>query len=214
MKQLKTEEKVDLKSLRYLNEDSIQEDLLCPICRLPFNEPVEHPIIGKGGCSQVYCQDCVRNLNSCPHCQNPVSSWNILRKTPAIQRFLFNPLDELRVYCPTCDCSVARGQLLDHMNICLKPCSRGCGVEITPNKEKEHESICTNMIIPCRALNVMCPWQGPRKNSIEHEEKCPYVQLQPLLKSLMDENKQLRLEIAEKGNCPTGFFTYSRSRNS
>jgi len=129
----------------YLREDSIKEDLLCPLCYQAFIEPVEHLPIGTGTCSQIYCKKCVESLSKCPHCRNEVK-WKPVDNSPLSQKFLFKPLDELLVICPQCCNPTERGQLKIHLNACPKDCPNGCGAKISPNQQSHHNEQCPNKV--------------------------------------------------------------------
>eukprot|EP01120_Amphizonella_sp_Union-15-10_P012851 TRINITY_DN5816_c0_g2_i1.p1 TRINITY_DN5816_c0_g2~~TRINITY_DN5816_c0_g2_i1.p1 ORF type:complete len:284 (-),score=36.28 TRINITY_DN5816_c0_g2_i1:126-908(-) len=188
---------VEVETFSYVNEDLLPENLLCPLCECPFVEPVEHPISGKGGCSQIFCKECVKAQITCPYCCSCVSTWNRLQNSPANQRFLFGPLSELPVYCPTCNDSVPRGQLKYHVRSCTKPSSTGSGIDVTPKHQKLdlHRD---DVITYCSARSVKCNWAGLQKDKLKHETECAFVKLQPFLKSLLDKINEQELVIAKQ----------------
>ncbi len=79
--------------------------------------PVEHKPIGNAACSQLYCQECVKDQTKCPHCRNSVA-WQEVAVTPSSQRFLFKPLSELLVICPGCKGRFAREHIKYHLSDC------------------------------------------------------------------------------------------------
>ena len=82
----------------YINEDEIDPELFCTICRQPYDEPV-----CSQQCQHIFCRKCIlaclNEQTRCPLCRfdameedfQLVNSWN-----------LFNQLDCLRVSCDAC----------------------------------------------------------------------------------------------------------------
>ncbi len=103
-------------SFRYVNEDSIEEDLFCAICQTPFCEPVVEP-----SCGSMFCRGCIVEwLNAglshtCPTCRADVP---IVTPPP---RMVTNKLDALLVVCPGCNVQLERKALAGHMASCVPP---------------------------------------------------------------------------------------------
>ena len=70
----------------YANEDSIDNDLICPICTSPFDVPVFHV-----ECGNTFCKKCTQSLKKCPICQQPLS--NIIPSP----KMVYSQLDKLKV---------------------------------------------------------------------------------------------------------------------
>ncbi len=101
----------------YDYENPLQdEDLECPICMLPLLNPVEH------GCGRMFCLECFKsNIETldnslCPLCG--MSCKESSSYTPVNNRFVLNKLNALKVLCPTCSCSIERGNYSDHVSLC------------------------------------------------------------------------------------------------
>jgi hypothetical protein len=81
----------------YINESSIDSELICSICQAPFNNPCCAP------CGEIYCRECIsrwiqtRN-GSCPHCRQTIS----IKGLNNVPRSLQNMLDRLQVKCIAC----------------------------------------------------------------------------------------------------------------
>jgi len=169
----------------YVEEGNIPQELLCDICTRPFEDPIEHLPIGNGGCSHIYCKKCAGNRTTCPHCRNDVK-WQLVSTTaPTIQRFLFNPLAELKVTCSLCKGQTTRGELKNHLRLCLVDCPLGCGEKAAPKDFETHIGVCLAVKVRCPAADVMCSWTGPRRNEAAHYKSCPYHQIRPVLSTLM-----------------------------
>lgn len=114
---------VDLRLLDYVSP--YDNNLMCPICRCPFVDPV---VLNE--CDHCFCRDCIRqtwNLNTtytpmgprgdCPSCRTPAK----LGPRSATTKILKNMTDELIVKCPKgeegCKAEVKRGEIQDHINI-------------------------------------------------------------------------------------------------
>ena len=144
----------------YAEEDSIPEDLLCEICSSPFEDPVEHPPVGAAACSQIYCRKCTLKQEKCPHCRHEVNQWTQVAITPSSQRFLYKPLQQLKVICPRCKNAVERGGLEAHLNDCglgkyffdwlaeqiSTDCPLGCGAKVSPKNQLSHDKVCPEMV--------------------------------------------------------------------
>jgi len=180
----------------YADLSSVPDDLLCGVCFRPFVDAVEHQLIGSGGCSQLYCKKCVQSQKLCPHCRNEVN-WQPVAVGPSTQRLLFKPLNELKVMCPVCSQKCPRFDLQNHIPQCAVDCPLGCGEKIPPKSQAIHEDVCSKKIISCPAVEVMCPYKGPREQVSEHAEKCSYAQLYPLLITLVNDLRDSKRMIGE-----------------
>jgi len=157
---------------------------VCTICFCPLIDPVEHLPVGNAKCSQIYCKKCAEKQQLCPHCRN-MAKWRTVEVTPSTQRLLFNPLHELTVVCPRCKGPTLRRELANHLSECSGD---------RPNlkdKQKTKDTNNQNPVVVCPAADVMCPWKGPRRQLAEdHIKQCPYIQLQPLLRQLLQNQQQ------------------------
>lgn len=112
---------VDLRLLDYVG--TYDSNLMCPICRCPFVDPI---VLTE--CDHCFCRDCIRQSWSaqynplgprgdCPSCRTPAK----LGPRSATTKILANILDELTVKCPKheqgCTVEVKRGEVQDHANI-------------------------------------------------------------------------------------------------
>ncbi|WPH04582.1 Hypothetical protein R9X50_00747400 [Acrodontium crateriforme] len=112
---------VDMRLLDYVAP--YDGNLMCPICRCPFVDPV---ILTE--CDHCFCRDCIRQTWSaqynplgprgdCPTCRTPAK----LGLRCATSKILVNILDDLVVKCPRseegCPAEVKRGEVQDHVNI-------------------------------------------------------------------------------------------------
>lgn len=113
----------DLRLLDYVTP--YDDNLMCPICRCPFVDPV---VLTE--CDHCFCRDCIRQTwttstaynplgprGDCPSCRTPAK----LGPRSATSKILTNILDDLVVKCPKsedgCKAKVKRGEVQDHLAI-------------------------------------------------------------------------------------------------
>lgn len=109
---------VDLRALEYISK--YDENLVCPICRCPFVDPV---LLIE--CDHCFCRDCIRQTWStysplgprgdCPTCRTPAK----MGPRSATSKIIVNILDDLVVKCPNheagCKSEVKRGEAQTHV---------------------------------------------------------------------------------------------------
>lgn len=155
----------------YVNESSIDPELICTICQSPYQDPRCTP------CDHTFCADCINtwvkaNSRSCPTCRQTFPSNDL---APA-NRIVRNMLDRLLVKCTRCgDTTLRRDQFADHRQ---KKCPKN--------------SVC------CLSAEVYCPWTGPQDQLESHLSSCIFHQLQDVLEELISENSGLKKQLAEQ----------------
>ncbi|KAF2157290.1 hypothetical protein K461DRAFT_273441 [Myriangium duriaei CBS 260.36] len=115
---------VDFHLLDYVSD--YDTNLMCPICRSPFVDPV---VLDE--CDHCFCRDCLRQTwnpagytpgipkGNCPTCR---TSSKLIGRGP-VSRILVNILDDLIVKCPKheegCEAQIKRSEVQDHVkNYC------------------------------------------------------------------------------------------------
>mmetsp|Transcript_17515 Transcript_17515/g.31278 ORF Transcript_17515/g.31278 Transcript_17515/m.31278 type:complete len:93 (+) Transcript_17515:183-461(+) len=60
---------LDADKFLYVNEENVDEELLCSVCFTAFVEPVIHEM-----CGVTFCRECVDNqwITTCPSCRGPI----------------------------------------------------------------------------------------------------------------------------------------------
>ena len=76
-------------------------------------------------------------------------------------------------------------KLLTPTTLTYVACTIGCGAKVPKNKMKEHSQVCSLRVVQCHASNVMCQWTGKHIEQQTHHSTCPYLQLQPILQTLL-----------------------------
>jgi hypothetical protein len=100
---------------QYVDEDDIDDDLICQICLSPHLDPVE-----VGACEHVFCRQCFLDTrtNTCPSCRSVVDP-DSLKKA---HRYIIKQLDGLKVFCTNkdsgCDWTGTRDSLSAHLPGC------------------------------------------------------------------------------------------------
>lgn len=112
---------VDYRALDYVS--AYDNNLMCPICRCPFVDPVVLT-----DCDHCFCRDCIRQTwtsaytpmgprGDCPTCRTPGK----LGPRSATSKILVNLVEDLIVKCPRteygCRAEVKRGEVQDHVGI-------------------------------------------------------------------------------------------------
>ena len=148
---------VDLRLLDYVTP--YDNNLMCPICRCPFVDPV---VLTE--CDHCFCRDCIRqtwNTNStynphgprgdCPSCRTPAK----LGPRSATSKILVNIVDELVVKCPKsddgCKAEVKRCEVQDHINIYCRFALIEC-----PGKECDSPVRRKDAALGCLHYGVSC----------------------------------------------------------
>ena len=114
----------------YVNEDEIDEELLCPVCLDPFEDGVTHNI---DLCRNCFCRSCILPLKDCPLCRESVSENEL---TP-IPRLVYNAVNKLKVTCKTCSIETVRGEFASHLCSGEKESKKESNIEIKKEKKKE-----------------------------------------------------------------------------
>lgn len=190
---------VDLRLLEY--EDAVDENLICPICRVALVQPVIT------ACDHVFCCRCLAQAHAlnpvCPVDRLPLRLKEDTRTAP---RIVHNQLDSLMVRCPNQSrgCKlvvVARSLVENHVSrYCDKtmvPCphpncthpvvrkdvDKGClhypvrceycdGSMQKADLEEHQDSKCPNRKKECG----LCGAEHVRNKQEEHDKECPEVQ--------------------------------------
>ena len=102
-----TESKKSRNEFEFIQEDEIDEELLCPVCLDPFEDGVTH---NTNLCRNCFCKACILPLEDCPLCRDPVKEEEL---TP-IPRLVHNAINKLKVSCNKCKKEMTRGSFNDH----------------------------------------------------------------------------------------------------
>ncbi|CAF4279856.1 unnamed protein product [Rotaria socialis] len=154
----------------YLNETSIDELLICHICRSPLVDPISSP------CQHTACCQCIKrwlkNTSSCPVCRKSLVE-NDLK--PVTERILLQMLNRLKVKCTECgQTDLERGNFNDHI-----------------------EKACTNSTVECPSAAIKCPWRGQRDQLNDHLATCVFEPIRPMFSELINENQQLKEQVQQ-----------------
>lgn len=144
---------LDMRTLDYIS--SCDSNLMCPICRCPFVDPIV-----LYDCDHCFCRDCLQKAWShsasgsrggCPTCRaSPKLGMNI--EAPKI---LVNILDDLVVKCPKhedgCRVDLKRGEVSDHLDIYCPwawvPCPEAtCGLSV---RRRDARTMCPHCPVSC-----------------------------------------------------------------
>jgi len=180
----------DPASYTYVDEDSVDPELICSICHNPFVIPVSHVL-----CNNMFCASCIEGQSQCPLCRKLLSK-DTMSVAP---RPILNILDKLKVFCPICHNSLNRGELAIHIANCPVPCTLGCGEKVAPKEKLDHEkNKCINKIVNCTAVDVGCDFSAPRNEIAAHVATCKLMEMKPLFLLMMNEITKMKAEIREE----------------
>ncbi|CAF4354621.1 unnamed protein product, partial [Adineta steineri] len=141
----------------YMNEDGIDQELQCIICRQPFREPVTSV-----KCHHTFCKECIDNWmqrrSLCPVC-----AIRSFREDYQLNQshVLRNQLDRLLVRCDACQqINIQRGNF------------------------QTHTERCAYWSISCTASDIRCPWTGMRQQLNNHVTGCTFQRIRPIVDDL------------------------------
>lgn len=148
----------------YMDEQSIDDELKCSICRLPFQSPVSL------SCQHTFCRQCIERWlqenDSCPTCrENPeLDEFDEVIYSPINTFIVTNQLDRLLVRCNQCQqANILRGNFRDH------------------------EDKCPNRVVGCSSSDIECPWKGRKEDKFQHINQCPFNEIRPIIVRLRSE---------------------------
>jgi hypothetical protein len=94
----------------------IDEDIKCSVCLDSWSKPlVVKP------CDHVFCRHCVRDMNKCPECRGPITSFELPH------RFMLKHSESVQVRCIECDATMSRAESYAHS---CKPASVKTDAEV------------------------------------------------------------------------------------
>lgn len=145
---------IDLRLVDYVSD--YDSNLMCPICRCPFIDPVV-----LYDCHHCFCRECLQQTwtdyhpggprGNCPTCRANTR----LKGKDGVSKIIVNMCDELLVNCPKqdegCTARIKRGELVDHLNLycqySLVQCPRFPECE-QPIRRKDRAN-CTHWGVAC-----------------------------------------------------------------
>lgn len=141
---------VDLWLLDY--EGAVDENLLCPICRLALVQPVVTD------CDHVFCRRCLAQAHAinpvCPVDRTPLK---LVADTRTAPKIIHNQLDSLTVRCPNQ--------------------SRGCALVVARSLAENHVSrYCDKTMVPCPHPNCTqtVVRRDVEKGCLHYDVQCEY----------------------------------------
>ncbi|KAL2755293.1 hypothetical protein ACRALDRAFT_1064537 [Sodiomyces alcalophilus JCM 7366] len=155
---------IDFHGLVYV--DAVDDNLLCPICKMPFVTPVTTP------CDHTFCFDCLKQAcetrHVCPIDRKKFRPKNVR----ATSRLLRNQLDSLMVACPNaergCEENMRREDVVMHTHKCdytLAACPDAtCPKKVTTRLLRKNEKKCLHTATAC----PYCETQTEKATMDEH----------------------------------------------
>lgn len=149
----------------FVNEDSISEDLFCPICHSVLIQPVTTSC-----CQNMFCKKCIsvtqNKEKNCPLCD--VKGFTVYPPPKCVT----NQINSLKVKCQICKMDFELYNFQVHLKICKNEHSKSC----------EGESL-------------GCKFRGNEKPLKEHEKNCFYIIGKDFILNFKEENELLGIKI-------------------
>jgi len=187
-------------------DDQILQELLCPICVMPLNNPTTSP------CGHNFCLVCIekarKSSQRCPVCRENSTHWK-----PQVNRALRAILDMQNVKClyDKCNQIIKFRDSEAHREHCLYkpiqcPHRPGCTAIFVETESKTHLEQC--LFTPCPSATRGCDFHGSISAVEEHASNCLYEKnkfvldiLRTEFKKIIDaQSKTLEDKINEIGN--------------
>ncbi|XP_066936540.1 uncharacterized protein [Clytia hemisphaerica] len=176
---------------------NFEQHYSCPICLDIVCEAVECKV-----CHKLYCDECVRELNTCPSCRQPFNT----QPNKNVRQFIGN----LKTKCPNEECreKPTRSNLQEHLKKCewaLTLCeNEGCELEFRRIDLPKHLFDCSYQIVFCRSVG--CKESFPRKRFFLHKNECLFSPVRCLdclqLYLKKDETVHFKMCKRKKIECP------------
>jgi hypothetical protein len=162
----------------YINENEIDDELKCVICKQPLECPVSLSI-----CHHTFCKQCIElwlNQNeTCPTCRQVTTTYHSERHNRSFQTPIYVPINT-RIVLNQLDRLLIRCLLCNETNI------QRCNW-------KNHEKICLKKIVTCPSADIKCRWEGSRDILSIHLNNCTFQQVRPIIDELKNELKLARI---------------------
>ncbi|CAF0854560.1 unnamed protein product [Adineta steineri] len=162
----------------YIDESSIDVSLKFLICSDPYTNPCSTV------CDHTFCRSCItkwlETSDRCSACSKKPMTNEGLYPT---NRVVFDILDRLLVQCKACrQTNIQRGNFDEHSN-----------------------RYCLKTFTACLAVDLKCPWQGPRDQLTAHLSTCSYEVMRPVLTHLMSTINNLTVRMQQYENQHTDY---------
>ncbi len=149
----------------YMDETSIDSELICSICKSPLNDPC------CTSCGETFCRACITDWiqtqnGSCPLCRQII----LIKDLKRVPRALQNMLDRLQIKCILGgQTELQRGNFDDHI-----------------------QKVCPKMLVVCPSADIKCPWTGQRDQLNKHLVDCRFEPMRSVITQFLAENQQLK----------------------
>ncbi|KAJ3130451.1 hypothetical protein HK098_000016 [Nowakowskiella sp. JEL0407] len=193
--------------------DSVNQNLICSICYLPFFIPVLTP------CGHTFCKECIElHISNNPELGCPIDRARLsFDSLSPVARIIENLVDELQVFCTNkslgCEWTGQRQLLNSHLNqqcdfqtaLCPK-----CLLNIPVHMQIAHVQQCqtssslnrSDENMGCNWGHLGCVWKGPEADLTDHLRTCTfesiksYIQMQDRrYQTVLQQNEQLKDQV-------------------
>lgn len=177
----------------YVDEASISDCLLCPVCQEPLVDPVVDTL------EHAFClacaQDCLKHNKACPIGREPLS-WQ------SAPRMIRNMLDELLVKClhEECDFQGPRETLLNHLKgacpyeLVSCACAHQCERRLI---ESHLDEACPRTLIACAECRQLVA-RNEMQSHLETDNACPVTTARRAEKQRREELEREQAKLEER----------------
>ncbi|KAG9248676.1 hypothetical protein BJ878DRAFT_327425 [Calycina marina] len=160
---------IDYRALTYA--DTVNENLICPICKVAFVDPVDTE------CEHTFCKECIAHAlehnDVCPFDRNPLPQPATLTRS---HKIVINQLDSLLVECSSCRAHVPRSMLRNHLDRYCKEAlvdcpDKGCLQQVR-RKLVDQGCLHNNIACPdCEGIHQEVAMSKHREESCEERQR-------------------------------------------
>ena len=172
----------------------MDEDYMCPICLDVLKKPVMH-----SSCENMFCEECVKGLTSCPKCRGGCKSSSDFGPVPKV---VTNKILGFKVKCEVCGERMSLEAFQSHDKKCCFPCPFECGERVNCSTLEKHckEGGCKNYLLSCPASKspLKCNWHGHGGTEFdEHVCKCQVLPFAQFATYIMSSLTEIQTELKE-----------------
>jgi hypothetical protein len=140
-----------------------------------MDEKTIHPLLLCDVCKRPFVDPVTAadERRGCRACFTKDSLFQSSSLVPIHEPIVLKMLDNLLVRCTQCEeTNILRGVL-----------------------HKHEQNECKRTVVPCKAADIKCRWQGVRGQLDAHMDECVFQPLRPALEEIILENKQFKKQI-------------------
>ena len=189
------EEPPEHPGFEYVDPDSQDKELECPICTETCCDPVATK------CSHYFCRPCLMRSNKlCPICKTPWNENELNTLEGLDYRIIRNMFARVLVKCLSCKIVTQRGLKGEvfqrHIDEdCVLQCRLGCSSPLTRKTWHSHDQVCPFVEIRCDAADIGCQTIVTRQKASHHQAVCLTYRMASIFREQQAQIVALRQEL-------------------